>query len=106
MRGLKPLLSLVAVALLASCSRAPVADETAENTPAPTVKTGDIVVAGYEAPDEPSPESTDEGTSATTTEPSSPKTISPQAWARLHLVALQSGSPAWRGAIEELQIVG
>ncbi|MBI3863180.1 MAG: hypothetical protein HY290_14915 [Planctomycetia bacterium] len=106
MRSLKLLTFFISIALLASCSRAPVADESAEKITTPTVKTGEIVVAGYEAPDEPTSEPVADDPAVATADSFREKPISPQAWARLHMVALQSGSPAWKETIEELQIVG
>ncbi|HEY3964514.1 MAG TPA: hypothetical protein VGM05_08205 [Planctomycetaceae bacterium] len=121
MRSLKTLSSLVVIFVLASCSPVPDSDKLAESTsvvsdenddhddpePNPEPESGTEVVAESKLTEQPISEPpAEEPDPAATVETPSEKPITPQAWARLHRIALHPDSPEWKEAIQALQSAG
>ncbi len=116
MRNLKSLSSIVVVFVLASCTPVPDSDKVADSTSVmsdenednddPEPESVPEVVAESKLPEQPISEPPLEEPVPAAADSPSEKPITPQAWARLHRIALHPESPEWKEAIQALQTAG
>ena len=114
MRSLKSLSSIVVVFVLASCTPVPDSDQLTDSTSTVSDDSEDSdepetaaeVVAESKLPEQPISEPAAEEPVPAADDSPTEKPITPQAWTRLHRIALHPESPEWKEAIQALQTAG